>query len=377
MSPFAVPTTSPSLCLTDVADYRQLFDLSLDLFCIADLDGHFKRVNPSWTRVLGWSEAELLSRPVESFMHPEDRERTLAARATLARGTPVRGLENRYLCRDGSYRWLSWQSSLAPGSSLVYAVARDITERRQLEHERLVVSKLESTGILAAGIAHDFNNLLSRLLLNLEALRYSGPISPAQASQLGEARQAIQAAGALTRQLIAFAEGGAPSRRIHDVCPLLRDSLETSLRGSDLVAESVIAPDLWEVDADEDQLRQVIRGLVLNAREASHPGATVRLRADNHTLAAATETGQPAGDYLRIRIEDDGVGIPAESLPKIFDPYFSTKQRGTQKGMGLGLTICRTIVRKHGGAIAVESLVGHGTVVTVDLPAQRPAPAAP
>ncbi|WP_158305414.1 two-component system sensor histidine kinase NtrB [Opitutus terrae] len=372
-----MPTTSPSLCLTDVADYRQLFDLSLDLFCIADLDGHFKRVNPSWTRVLGWSEAELLSRPVESFMHPEDRERTLAARATLARGTPVRGLENRYLCRDGSYRWLSWQSSLAPGSSLVYAVARDITERRQLEHERLVVSKLESTGILAAGIAHDFNNLLSRLLLNLEALRYSGPISPAQASQLGEARQAIQAAGALTRQLIAFAEGGAPSRRIHDVCPLLRDSLETSLRGSDLVAESVIAPDLWEVDADEDQLRQVIRGLVLNAREASHPGATVRLRADNHTLAAATETGQPAGDYLRIRIEDDGVGIPAESLPKIFDPYFSTKQRGTQKGMGLGLTICRTIVRKHGGAIAVESLVGHGTVVTVDLPAQRPAPAAP
>src|SRR5438045_1439230 len=93
-------------------DYNRMFNLSLDLLCIAGLDGYFKRVNPSWTRVLGWSEAELLSRPVADFIHPEDRERTLQARANLAKGIPLRGFENRYLCKDGSHRWLSWQSNL-------------------------------------------------------------------------------------------------------------------------------------------------------------------------------------------------------------------------------------------------------------------------
>ncbi len=371
--------------------YDRLFNLSFDLLCIAGLDGYFKRVNPSWTRVLGWSEAELLSRPVESFMHPEDRERTLEARKQLARGEPVRELENRYLCKDGSHRWLSWQSVVEPGASTVFAIARDITERRQREHEQLVMSKLESTGILAGGIAHDFNNLLAGLLLNLEMVSACGATSAEQDGFLQQARQSVHAAKALTQQLLAFADGGVASRRIVEVKGLLRRTLELALGGGEIRGECVLAPDLWPADIDEALIGQAVRSLVLNAREATPAGGTVRLVAENTTLAAAHGAGLPAGDYLCIRIMDAGAGMPRDVLARAFDPYFSTKQRGTQKGMGLGLTIARTAIRQHGGAIAVDSTPGGGTTVTCYLPAARaeaaavpveprtdaPAPAAP
>ncbi len=363
-------------------DRDRLFDLSLDLLCIAGLDGYFKQVNPSWTRVLGWSKEELLSRPVADFMHPEDRERTLRARADLARGIPVRGLENRYLCKDGSYRWLAWQSSVEPGASTIFAVARDITERRQSDQEHLILSKLESTGILAGGIAHDFNNLLTNLQLNLEMIGLTGPLAPPQKQHVSQARETLHAARALTEQLLTFAQGGVSAHRIVDLKNLLQQSLDVALSGSNVRGESALAPDLWSVEVDEAQIGQVIRNLVLNAREAMPDGGTVRLRAENAVLDVAHSGDAAPGDYVRITVADEGSGIPPEVLPKIFDPYFSTKQRGAQKGMGLGLTICHSVLQKHGGLIAVESRPGHGTTVLCHLPAAHahaapPVPPAP
>jgi len=358
---------------TSAADYQHLFDLSLDLLCIAGLDGYFRRVNPSWTRVLGWSEAELLAQPVVCFIHPEDVALTLKAREGLDRGIPVRGLENRYRCKDGSYRWFSWQSVAVPEAATVFAVARDITEQRQLEHERLILSKLESTGILAGGLAHDFNNLLASLMLNLEMISLCASTTAEQESYLLQAQQTIQSAKALTLQLIAFAEGGVTARRVVPLGALLEKSFDIALRGSALRGECEIAPDLWPADVDEGQLGQIIRNLVLNAREATAAGGRVRLRAENLRLDATTGLDLPVGDYVRIQVSDDGAGIPDDVLPKIFDPYFSTKQRSTQKGMGLGLTICRTVIQKHGGTIAVDSRPNRGTTVTCLLPARRPA----
>ena len=353
------------------ADYNRLFNLSLDLLCVAGLDGYFKRVNPSWTRLLGWSGAELLARPVADFMHPEDRQRTLEARSELAKGVPVRGLENRYLCKDGSFRWLSWQSVIEPSGSTVFAVARDITERRQLDHEHLVLSKLESTGILAAGIAHDFNNLLGSLLLNLDFVSLCDATTIEQEDHLQQARQAVQAARALTQQLIAFSDGGTPTRRITDLRNVLEQSMELALKGSSIRGECTLAPDLWLAEVDEDQIGQVIRSLILNAREATPAGGTIRLEAENIVHATPLSSEAAAGDYLRIKITDSGSGIPADILPKVFDPYFSTKQRGSQKGMGLGLTICRMVIRKHGGTISIQSRPEGGTVVVCQLPAER------
>jgi signal transduction histidine kinase len=133
-------------------------------------------------------------------------------------------------------------------------------------------------------------------------------------------------------------------------------------------------PDLWPVDVDEAQIAQAVHNLILNAREAATAGGTVRLEASNVMLDAGPASDLPPGEYVRLRATDTGAGIAADVLPKIFDPYFSTKQRGSQKGMGLGLTICRTVFQKHNGAIAVESRPGHGTTVTCHLPAKRAEP---
>ena len=368
--PLSSSAMQPSQVEAD-RDRDRLFDLSLDLMCIAGLDGYFRQVNPSWTRVLGWSKDELLSRPISDFMHPEDRERTLRARADLARGIPVRGLENRYLCKDGSYRWLAWQSSIEPGAATVFAVARDITERRQSDHEHLILSKLESTGILAGGLAHDFNNLLTNLQLNLEMIGLTGPLAPHQKQHVSQAGETLHAARALTEQLLTFAQGGVSAHRIMDLKPLLQRSLDVALSGSNVRGESALAPDLWTAEVDEAQIGQVIRNLVLNAREAMPAGGTVRLRAENVVFDTSQSADSPPGDYVRITVTDEGAGIPPEVLPKIFDPYFSTKQRGAQKGMGLGLTICHSVLQKHGGTIAVESRPERGTTVFCHLPAAR------
>jgi PAS domain S-box-containing protein len=353
-------------------DFRRFFSLSLDLLCIAGFDGFFKLVNPAWTRVLGWSELELLSRPIVEFMHPDDREPTLHARAALHRGVLIRGLENRYLCKDGSYRWLSWQSAVDPGANTVYAVAHDITDRRRRDHEQLMFSKLECTGILAAGIAHDFNNLLASLRLNIDLVPMCGPVNAEQNTALRHARDSVDAAKALTQQLITFAQGGMSAREVVALEPLLQRSMAFALEGSTIRGACVCAPDLSRVEVDRVQIEQVIGGLVANAREALPATGSVRLEAANVAIRASDGKPLAQGDYVRISVQDDGAGIPADILPKVFDPYFSTKERGAQKGMGMGLTICRSILQKHGGAIEIESKPGRGTTVTCYLPARRP-----
>ncbi len=347
----------------------RLFNHSLDLLCIAGFDGYLRRVNPSWTRVLGWTEAELLSRPVADFMHPDDRELTLQARAGLAKGTLVTGLENRYRCKDGSYRWLSSQSVPEPGAATVFAVARDVTERRQMDHEQLVMSKLESTGILAGGVAHDFNNLLTGLALNLDMVRLGGAVNPMQAQNLQRAIEIVDVAKALTDQLIAFSGNAGATRTVVDLKEILKDATNAALVGSDLKCDLQISADLRRAEVDATQFAQVIRSLILNARDALPAHGTVTVCADNvfHPIASGPE--KSGGEWVRICVKDEGVGIPPDVMAKVFDPYFSTKQRGSQKGMGLGLTICRVVIRRHGGSLAIESRPQEGTTVTCLLPA--------
>ena len=350
----------------------RFFELSLDLLCIAGLDGFFKRVNPSWTRVLGWSVEELLSRPVADFMHPDDRERTLQARARLAKGIPVIGLENRYRCKDGTYRWLSWQSSLYSEAGLVIAVARDITERRQSDEERLVLSKLESTAVLAGGMAHDFNNLLASLLLNLELLRLVGPVNEAQASHVRQALETVRAAHGLTKQLVSFAHGSRVPGSVLDLKPLLRGAMEAVPASPHVRFECDLAPELWSVEIEETQVRQVVNNLIFNALEAMSPGGgVISLTARNVAPDGGPPGAGASGRLVCFVVADGGLGIPPETRDKVFDPYFSTKRRGPQKGMGLGLTICHAILRQHGGQILVEANPGGGTSVRCYLPAVR------
>jgi PAS domain S-box-containing protein len=307
---------------------------------------------------------------------PEDRAHLDAVVQEWLRSDQKDGQwEYRVLHPDRQERWVETKGHVfrdATGRPVrVIGTHLDVTVRKQAEKDRLVLGKLESTGILAGGIAHDFNNLLAGILMSLEMVDSSQGSPEDLAISLLDAKHAVSAARALTQQLITFARGGASVQQPTNLAELLRESVPLALSGSNVRSEIFVAADLWPAEVDAGQIGQVIRNLVLNAREAMPAGGVVCLQVENVVLSPGRGPALPPGDYVRIRVADQGCGIPPEVLPKIFDPYFSTKLRGTQKGMGLGLTICHSVVQKHGGTITVESTPAKGTVFDVFLPAFR------
>jgi len=188
---------------------------------------------------------------------------------------------------------------------------------------------------------------------------------------LAAAKDAAASAKNLTQQLITFAHGGGSVREPSDLVQLVRKAVPFILSGSNLRADISAPPDLWRTEVDAGQIERVIGNLVLNAREAMPAGGVVVLRAENVVLRAGEIATLPAGEYVRLDVIDHGRGIPADILPKIFDPYFSTKERGVQKGMGLGLTISHSIVHQHQGALTADSTAGVGTTFHLYLPASH------
>lgn len=250
----------------------------------------------------------------------------------------------------------------------------DLTEHKQqeavLEQERLRAAKLESLGVLAGGIAHDFNNFLAAIMGNLSLARLAVEPDSALDQTLREAEHACQRASTLIRQLLAFAKGGAPLKRPIQLGTVVRESTELAARGAALEYTISLAPDLWPVEADEGQIGQVIHNLVLNARQAMPQGGRLAVQAENVTLTEGADGSLgkvplPDGPYVRIQVRDTGPGIPQEHLAKIFDPYFTMRPGGT----GLGLAVVQGIVRRHNGHVTVHSTLGHGTTMTVYLPA--------
>ncbi len=246
----------------------------------------------------------------------------------------------------------------------------DITDRKRTEQELLKARNLESLGILAGGIAHDFNNLLQGLLGNITLAKLDTPASSRAFAHLDSAEKLYAVASGLTKQLLAFATGGGAARETIQPGGFIRDTVAFSLSGSNVKAVFALAEDLRAVNVDKSQLHQVLSNIVFNARDAMAGGGLLLVQAENERIGE--RDGTPAlapGPYVRISLQDHGRGISKKDLLRIFDPYFSTKERGHQKGMGLGLPISDTIVRKHGGSIRVESEVGRGTTFHVYLPA--------
>jgi signal transduction histidine kinase len=244
-------------------------------------------------------------------------------------------------------------------------------EQRRLEQELLRAQKIESVGVLAGGIAHDFNNLLTGILGNISLAKLFAEKDERIITRLTEAEKACQRATTLTQQLLTFSKGGAPVRQTVSIAELLRESTVFALRGSNVRADLMIAEDLWPIDADAGQINQVIHNVVLNAAQAMPDGGAIQVRAENMVLHAGAPLPLPAGRYLKIAMIDRGCGIPADILPKIFDPYFTTKAHGS----GLGLASAYAIITKHDGYITAASEVSVGTTFSIYLPAaQHPVP---
>jgi signal transduction histidine kinase/CheY-like chemotaxis protein len=245
------------------------------------------------------------------------------------------------------------------------AMIIDITDRKAMEEELLNVRKLESIGILAGGIAHDFNNLLSGILGNIELAKMLTVREGNVYERLEDAEQATLRARDLTQQLLTFSKGGAPVKSVIAIGDLIKESVRFALRGTDVKCEFSIPDDLWPVDADEGQMNQVVNNVIINADQAMPEGGTITVACENVTLGASEVPLLQEGTYVRISIEDHGIGISKEHLSKIFDPYFTTKQRGS----GLGLATSYSIIKKHHGQITVESALGAGTIIHIYLPA--------
>lgn len=321
---------------------------------------------------------------------------TLAANIIVSRRRKIqqvrRRLERRVLRRTEQ---LLRQKEKAEQANREFETARRELEERvqaststlQKAHEQLnnelrerekAEAALAALGMLTDGIAHDFNNFLTAVLLNIATAKMDLKESDDPFKLLTEAQDACVQAKNLTQQLITFAKGGDSARKTVDIRNLIQDTVNFTLRESNVKADFDISPELKPVKVDEVQLSQVINNIALNAIQAMPNGGRLTVCADNLTDKDATRVPLSSGEYVHLRLSDDGVGIPEKDLAKIFDPSFKTKS----KSSGLGLSISYTIIKNHHGLITMDSQVDVGTEVSVYLPAaghpvvgEEPAPA--
>ena len=245
-------------------------------------------------------------------------------------------------------------------------IIRDISARKKMEKEVLRAQKFESLGVLASGIAHDFNNLLTAIIGNINLVCQLIDPTDENYELLKSADKAALRAKALSQQLLIFSKGGNPVRKTTSIGPLIKDSADFALHGSTVSCSIHIPENLWLVDIDAGQMSQVLQSLIINSKEAISGSGTIDIACRNVTNVETAAFPTPiSGKFIEVQIRDTGCGINKKDLPKIYDPYFSTKDNGS----GLGLAIVYSILQKHDGHIAVQSEPDVGTTFTLYLPA--------
>jgi PAS domain S-box-containing protein len=347
----------------------RIWSLSQDLFVVSDSSGHIINANPACSSMLGWFPDELIGKDYEWLVHPDDLDRARSERVSLTAGNKTQHLENRVMCKDGSYRWLSWFA--VPDRGLIYAIGRDITNLKAAEEqlntlrrELAAASRQATMGAMTASIAHEFRQPLAAIVSNANAaLRWLRRPSP----NLLEVESSLD-------QIVK--SGHQLSEVIDSVRAMFgRDSADTSLVNVRLLVTEVLAvaqgelethgialhdrmsDELPEVMAAPVQLQQVILNLIMNAIEAM---TSITGRERRLTIASSVE----AFRSVTIAVSDSGVGIDPAHIDRIFEPFFTTKRHG----MGLGLSICRSIIEGHGGKLLVSPLKPFGTCFHLTLP---------
>jgi PAS domain S-box-containing protein len=331
----------------------------------ADCAGRKLYNNPRLIEIYGLTGEECLENDWYRAIHPDDRERIRRIWQDAAATRRPFTHEYRLLSTDGETSWARALVSpiKSPDGEVTGYVGtvEEITELRQAREEMQNTQKLESLGVLAGGIAHDFNNILTAILGNISLSRMQMHDKEKTEKRLAEAENAAFRARDLTQQLLTFARGGEPVKKVIEAGALLKEAAGFAIHGSSARCEFSLPDGLWPVEVDEGQLSQVIHNLVINAVQSMPDGGTITIGADN---ISSIPGGQKS---VRIYVADNGAGIEELNLQRIFDPYFTTKQHGS----GLGLATCYSIIKKHGGTITVESTVGKGSTFYLSLPASQ------
>ena len=332
-----------------------------------DCEGKVKFLNKIGEHLTGWREAEAKDKSVHyvfNMVREDDpcRRENALSKAVGGRYADDRAGSGILISRRGDQHPVSYRAApiCAHGATIgAVIVFHDITNERRVQEEQILAERLESLGLLAGGIAHDFNNLLTGVLghISVAKMRASEVFLE---KHLQEAEKAGVRARDLAQQLLTFAKGGTPEKRKVDLPSLIREAASFALHGSNCRAAFSFAPDLWPLEADPGQISQVFQNLLLNAQQAMPEGGIVDITASNIPVP----DGQSV-PTICVKVTDQGTGIPEKYRQRIFDPYFTTKQ----KGSGIGLSTSYSIIKRHGGQLTVDSVVGMGSTFFVTLPA--------
>ena len=348
-----------------------------DAVVTTNADGHIVLSNDVVTTFTGLAPEEATGRPFGDVFRIFNRSTgepspSLAVEALRRNAVVESGAGVAIIFPDGIERLVSLRAApILDHEGKVngtVVVLRDITEKEKMAEELLRASKLQSIGVLAGGLAHDFNNMLTAVTGNLSLIRQLDDLPAEVHCSVNEAEQGAKRAQELTQYLLTFAEGGAPIKQTIQVRALIQQTSAFVVRGSNVHCDFELMSNLWKIEADPNQIAQVISNIVLNAVEATPNGGKIQVKAENVSAPLASAPFLPAGDYLCISVRDRGTGISPEHLPRIYDPFFTTKKQAR----GLGLAAAYSIIQRHGGHISVESMPGAGTIVTFHLRALRP-----